>query len=121
MKKINRRSLGKRIRRFVSNLAERGLGDGDLVVEMSGGSPTQSTGRIVAVSKVLLTRYGISVLPTNFCKVIRTKNGFSYFCVFGMAPPPKVNTRTPCVYFWRRRSAITASSDFRPHKVLILI
>ena len=78
---INRRSLGKRIRRFVSNkhLAERELRDGDLVVEMSGGSPTQSTGRIVAVSKALLTRYGVPVLSTNFCKVIRPKKGFSYF------------------------------------------
>lgn len=78
---IHGRSLGKQIRRFISDkhLAERGLKDGDLVVEMSGGSPTQSTGRVVSISDMLLARYGVPVLATNFCKVVRPKSGYSHF------------------------------------------
>ena len=55
---IHGRSLGKQIRRFISDkhLVERSLKDGDLVVEMSGGSPTQSTGRVVSI------RYAFSAL-----------------------------------------------------------
>lgn len=78
---IHGRSLGKQIRRFISDkhLVERSLKDGDLVVEMSGGSPTQSTGRVVSISDMFLARYGVPVLATNFCKVIRPKSGYSHF------------------------------------------
>ena len=78
---IHGRSLGKQIRRFISDkhLVERSLKDGDLVVEMSGGSPTQSTGRVVSISDMLLARYGVPVLATNFCKVVRPKSGYSRF------------------------------------------
>ena len=78
---IHGRSLGKQIRRFISDkhLVERSLKDGDLVVEMSGGSPTQSTGRVVSISDMLLARYGVPVLATNFCKVVRPKSGYSHF------------------------------------------
>lgn len=61
------------------NYANKHLVDGDVVVEVSGGSPTQSTGRIAAVSKSLLDRYDKGMVCTNFCKAIKPKAGYSMF------------------------------------------
>ena len=44
---------------------------GDLVIEISGGSPTQSTGRICRISLELLNKYDNSVICTNFCRAIK--------------------------------------------------
>lgn len=43
------------------------LSDGDLVTEISGGSPTQSTGRICYVNQGLLDRSTSDVTCSNFC------------------------------------------------------
>lgn len=43
------------------------LSDGDLVTEISGGSPTQSTGRICYVNQGLLDRSASCVTCSNFC------------------------------------------------------
>ena len=45
---------------------------GDIVIEKSGGSPTQSTGRTCFVSKELLAKYP-NIVCTNFCVAIRVK------------------------------------------------
>ena len=55
------------------NLANKKLEAGDLVVEISGGSPTQSTGRCTAITQSLLDRYDSSMVCTNFCKAIKPK------------------------------------------------
>jgi hypothetical protein len=44
---------------------------GDLLVEMSGGSKGQPTGRCVFVSEYFLQFYDMPVLYSNFCKCIR--------------------------------------------------
>lgn len=43
----------------------------DVLVEISGGSPTQSTGRSLVVTKELLNRYKMPVLGTNFTRLFR--------------------------------------------------
>ena len=48
------------------------LKEGDLVIEKSGGSPTQSTGRVVYIYKDLIENAG-SVVCSNFCTAIRVK------------------------------------------------
>ena len=53
--------------------------DGDIVVEISGGSPTQSTGRAAVVSDSLLARYDKGMVCTNFCKAIKPIVGFSMY------------------------------------------
>ncbi len=56
-----------------ASLAKRRLHDGDLVVEISGGSPTQSTGRPVLVSQALLGRLHLPLVCSNFCRLLRLK------------------------------------------------
>jgi type I restriction enzyme S subunit len=55
---LQRGGFGKMPKRFLkrSSLARRQLQNGDLVIEISGGSPTQSTGRPVLISESLLSR-----------------------------------------------------------------
>lgn len=50
------------------------LSSNNLVVEISGGSPTQSTGRIAFISNDLLSYYDKRIICSNFCKVIIPKN-----------------------------------------------
>ena len=45
---------------------------GDLIIEKSGGSPTQSTGRIVYVSEDLIKAKG-NIICSNFCTAFRVK------------------------------------------------
>ena len=56
--------------------------DGDLVVEISGGSPTQSTGRIAVITDYLLNRYNEGMVCTNFCKAIKPKVNYSMFIYY---------------------------------------
>ena len=61
------------------NYAAKQLVDGDIVVEISGGSPTQSTGRAAAISTALLNRYDKGMVCTNFCKALKPLNGYSMY------------------------------------------
>lgn len=42
----------------------------DLVIEISGGSPTQSTGRLVLITDRMLSRFDEPLICSNFCKAI---------------------------------------------------
>lgn len=46
------------------------LTDFDIVIEISGGSPTQSTGRIVGISENVLIRFELPLICSNFCKAV---------------------------------------------------
>ena len=68
--------------RFISkNSQKKLLKEFDIIVEISGGSPTQATGRSNFVSSELLERNGGNVTCSNFCKSLRLKEGYmsSYF------------------------------------------
>ena len=75
---------GKMPTRYIlpKNLSSKKLEAGDIVIEISGGSPTQSTGRCAAITQSLLERYDSSMVCTNFCKAIKPKSGYSLFVYF---------------------------------------
>ncbi len=75
---------GKMPTRYIlpKNFATKQLTAGDIVVEISGGSPTQSTGRCTAITQSLLDRYDSSMVCTNFCKAMKPKEGYSLFIYY---------------------------------------
>lgn len=50
------------------------LDDFDIIVEISGGSPTQSTGRSALITSLLLEEYNSRLICTNFCRAIKCKS-----------------------------------------------
>jgi type I restriction enzyme S subunit len=68
--------IGRMPKRFLkpASLSRRQLSSGDLVIEISGGSPTQSTGRPVLVSSELLKRLELPLVYSNFCRLVRPKS-----------------------------------------------
>lgn len=62
------------VRYIKSKNSDRILEDGDLVIEISGGSPTQATGRIGYISKEFLTRTENVMNCSNFCRAITPLN-----------------------------------------------
>jgi type I restriction enzyme S subunit len=55
---------------------------GDIIIEISGGSPTQSTGRAALVTTQLLNNAKIPVVCSNFCRALRVKEGYDPKFVF---------------------------------------
>lgn len=77
--------VGKMPTRFLkpSSLEKRQLADGDLAIEISGGSPTQCTGRPVLASEALLQNLGQPLVASNFCRIVKLKSpAFSKFVYF---------------------------------------
>lgn len=72
---------GKLPTRYIleKNLYNKKLSENDLVVEISGGSPTQSTGRICLITRALLDRLGKDVICTNFCRALKPIPDYSFF------------------------------------------
>ena len=54
---------------------------GDIVIEKSGGSPTQSTGRAVYISQALLFA-STDVVCSNFCIAFRVKDGWDPYFIY---------------------------------------
>ena len=46
----------------------------DLIVEISGGSPTQSTGRLAFITEETLERFSTPIICSNFCKALTLKD-----------------------------------------------
>lgn len=46
----------------------------DLIIEISGGSPKQSTGRLAFITEETLSRFDNPLICSNFCKAITLKN-----------------------------------------------
>ena len=67
---------------LAKNLIDRSLSAGDLVVEISGGSPIQSTGRIALITPFLLKKYGIDIICTNFCRALKPLEEYSRFVYY---------------------------------------
>jgi type I restriction enzyme S subunit len=55
-------------------LAGRKLEDGDLLLEVSGGSKDQPTGRSLYLSSGLLSQFDCPVEPASFCRLLRPVN-----------------------------------------------
>lgn len=67
--------------RFIlsKNLINRKLEPFDIVIEISGGSPTQSTGRSVLLTTEYLEYLSKDIICSNFCRVIKAKQNYSIF------------------------------------------
>lgn len=63
------------------NAEQKHLISNDIVVEISGGSPTQSTGRIAYISDTVLNRSEEPFICSNFCRVLRVKMDYFYYVV----------------------------------------
>ena len=76
LKEINVGNKGKAPERYIleKNLLKKKLHAGNLIIEISGGSPTQSTGRIGYVSKEVIERFENPIVATNFCRTISLKD-----------------------------------------------
>lgn len=61
--------------RFVQkkHIEEKQVRANDIIVEISGGSPVQSTGRTCFITEAVLNDLEFPVLCTNFCRIIRLK------------------------------------------------
>jgi type I restriction enzyme S subunit len=62
-----------------SKLKNRQLKVNDLVIEISGGSKDQPTGRTILITKEILERLGNHAIPASFCRLIRPKLNFAEF------------------------------------------
>ena len=68
-------------KRFIleKNLKDRELKFGDIVIEISGGSPTQSTGRSVFITDDLISYANNSLICSNFCRKITAQAYYKAF------------------------------------------
>ena len=78
---VNAGNKGKMPLRYIlpKNIKTKRLSAGDIVIEISGGSPTQSTGRSTLISDALLSRYKRVMICTNFCRAITPERGYSFW------------------------------------------
>ena len=61
--------------RYVSiRHSDRLLNDGDIVIEVSGGSPIQATGRVALITNEVIIRNGGALVCSNFCQSFSMKN-----------------------------------------------
>lgn len=52
----------------------------DIIIEISGGSPTQSTGRVCYINENTLKRFNSNIIISNFCKAITLNdNDYCYW------------------------------------------
>ena len=81
---VNVGNKGKMPIRYIlpKNFDTKHLEVGDIVIEISGGSPTQSTGRCALITQSLLNRYNHGMVCTNFCRAIKPLAGYSQFIYF---------------------------------------
>jgi restriction endonuclease S subunit len=72
---INGKGEVKAPERFIlKNNSSKKLVPNDFVVEISGGSPVQSTGRIALITESTLERFDTDIICSNFCKAVSIKN-----------------------------------------------
>ncbi|MDQ7961425.1 restriction endonuclease subunit S [Flavobacterium lindanitolerans] len=72
---LNGKGEVKAPERFIlkNNLSKK-LQPNDFIIEISGGSPTQSTARIALLTKESFERFDTNVVCSNFCKAITLKD-----------------------------------------------
>ena len=56
------------------NYKNKRLDPNNIIIEISGGSPTQSTGRTAYITKSILDMYDSPLLCTNFCRAVEAKS-----------------------------------------------
>lgn len=76
MPNLRNGKLGEMPTRYIlnKNLDTKELTENQIVIEISGGSPTQSTGRTVHVTKNLLGSLDYPIICSNFCQALTVKD-----------------------------------------------
>lgn len=76
---------GKVPTRFIleKNLINKQLNGNEIIIEISGGSPTQSTGRCAYITNELKKIFDKPLICTNFCRAIKLKDD-KYLPIFYM-------------------------------------
>ena len=62
------------VRYILEKNSSKILNSHDLIIEISGGSPIQSTGRIAFITDATVRRFENPLICSNFCKTITIKN-----------------------------------------------
>ena len=75
---------GKTLERFImeKNYQNKHFCDKDMLVEISGGTATVSTGRVCPISQQLINKYNGDVVCTNFCRLVRPKKGYGAYLYY---------------------------------------
>lgn len=73
--------MGKCPERFITkkNFENKRIEPNMIVIELSGGSPTQSTGRSALIAKDYIDRFGGRLICTNFCKSLKVVSEYEFF------------------------------------------
>ena len=53
--------------------------NGDIIMEISGGTENQSTGRVAYVNDEVKTLFDYPIIFSNFCRLLRVKEEYTYF------------------------------------------
>lgn len=83
---IARGNKGKPASRFIlkKSLEKKQLSEGQIIIEISGGSPTQSTGRTALITKELIAMAEKPLICTNFCRALSFKKHSHSVFVYSM-------------------------------------
>lgn len=75
---------GKTPERYIleKNFISKHFEDKDVLVEISGGTATVSTGRICPISQLLIDKYDGDIVCTNFCRLVRPNKGYSSYLYY---------------------------------------
>lgn len=75
---------GKTPERYIleKNYQAKKLIDNDVIVEISGGTSTISTGRVCLINADLLDKYNNDIVCTNFCKVVRPIQSYGAYLYY---------------------------------------
>ena len=72
---------GKTPERFIleKNFQTKHFRDKDVLVEISGGTATVSTGRVCPVSQLLIDKFNEDIVCTNFCRLVRPVRNYGTY------------------------------------------
>ena len=75
---------GKTPERYIleKNFQTKHFKDKDILVEISGGTATVSTGRVCPVSQLLIDKFNEDIVCTNFCRLVRPKCNYGAFLYY---------------------------------------
>ena len=64
------------------NFQAKHFKDKDILVEISGGTATVSTGRVCPISQMLIDKYNQDIVCTNFCRLVRPKSNYGAYLYY---------------------------------------
>ena len=75
---------GKTPERYIleKNFQTKHFKDKDILVEISGGTATVSTGRVCPVSQLLIDKFNEDIVCTNFCRLVRPMRNYGAYLYY---------------------------------------